>query len=108
MRDDTPQGPVWVNNLRKQMAACWFTAIGSKDVEEIIVEIRLLVSKNREVISATIVDQWRYRQDSRFRKAADSTLQAFKQPECKTLNLEPDKYEMWKDMVVTFDPREML
>jgi hypothetical protein len=68
----------------------------------------LIVARDRRVQSATIVDQWRYSQDSYFRAAADSAIRAINSPQCETLNLNPDKYDLWKDMVVTFDPREML
>lgn len=108
MRENTPQGPEWVSNLRMQLSRCWSIEAGAKYAEITPIEVRLQLSRKREVLSATIVDQWRYRQDSNYRKAADSALRVFKHPECKKLKVEPHKYETWKDMVVTFDPREML
>ncbi len=97
-----------IDALRQQLSRCWSIQAGARYAEELVVEVRVLVSKERKVMSATIVDQWRYSQDSYFRAAADSAIRAINSPQCETLNLNPDKYDLWKDMVVTFDPREML
>jgi outer membrane biosynthesis protein TonB len=94
--------------LRQQLSRCWSIQAGARYAEELVVEVRITVSPERRVLSATIVDQWRYSQDSYFRAAADSAIRAVNSPQCETLNLNPDKYDSWKDMVVTFDPREML
>lgn len=97
-----------IDALRQQLSRCWSIQAGARYAEELVVEVRITVSAERRVMSATIVDQWRYSQDSYFRAAADSAIRAVNSPQCETLNLNPDKYDMWKDMVVTFDPREML
>lgn len=94
--------------LRQQLSRCWSIQAGARYAEELVVEVRLIVTPDRHVQSATIVDQWRYGQDSYFRAAADSAIRAVNSPQCETLNLNPDKFNVWKDMVVTFDPREML
>ncbi len=94
--------------LRQQLSRCWSIQAGARYAEDLVVEVRLTVSPDRHVMSATIVDQWRYSQDSYFRAAADSAIRAVNSPQCETLVLNPDKYDQWKDMVVTFDPREML
>jgi outer membrane biosynthesis protein TonB len=94
--------------LRQQLSRCWSIQAGARYAEDLVVEVRITVSPERRVLSATVVDQWRYGQDSYFRAAADSAVRAVNSPQCETLNLNPDKYDMWKDMVVTFDPRDML
>lgn len=94
--------------LRQQLSRCWSIQAGARYAEDLVVEVRLIVSPERHVQSATVVDQWRYGQDSYFRAAADSAIRAVNSPQCETLELNPEKYDVWKDMVVTFDPREML
>ena len=94
--------------LRQQLKRCWSIQAGARYAEELVVDVRLTVGPDRRVLSATIVDQWRYGQDSYFRAAADSAIRAVNSPQCETLELPPEKYNMWKDIVVTFDPREML
>lgn len=94
--------------LRQQLSRCWSIQAGARYADELKVEVRLTVSPERRVLSATVVDQWRYSQDSYFRAAADSAIRAVNSPQCETLVLNPDKYDQWKDMIVEFDPSEML
>jgi outer membrane biosynthesis protein TonB len=94
--------------LRQQLSRCWSIQAGARYADELKVEVRLTVSPERRVLSATVVDQWRYGQDSYFRAAADSAIRAVNSPQCETLILNPDKYDQWKDMIVEFDPSEML
>jgi len=94
--------------LRQQLSQCWSIQAGARYAEELVVEVRMIVSPDRRVTSATIVDQWRYNQDSYFRAAADSAIRAVNAPQCAVLNLPADKYDLWKDIVVKFDPRDML
>ncbi|PZQ44789.1 MAG: energy transducer TonB, partial [Micavibrio aeruginosavorus] len=94
--------------LSQQLQNCWSIQAGARYAEDLVVKVRLTVSPERHVMSATVVDTWRYSQDSYFRAAADSAIRAVNSPQCETLILPPDKYDVWKDMIVTFDPRDML
>lgn len=94
--------------LRRQLAGCWSLQAGARYAEDLVVEVRLIVTPDRRVQSATVVDQWRYGQDSYFRAAADSAIRAVNAPQCEVLQLNPEKYDTWKDMIIEFDPREML
>jgi hypothetical protein len=71
-------------------------------------EFRLTVTPDRTVQDAQVVDTMRYNTDTYFRAAADSALRAVRNPRCNPLDLPPQKYEQWKVIVVTFDPRKML
>lgn len=97
-----------MDRLSQQLARCWSIQAGARYAEDLIVKVRLTVSPDRRVLSATVQDQWRYSQDSYFRAAADSAIRAVHSPQCEVLDVPPDKYDMWKDIVVTFDPTEML
>lgn len=94
--------------LTQQLQRCWSIQAGARYAEDLVVEVRVIVNRERRVLSAAIVDQWRYGQDSYFRAAADSAIRAINSPQCEILNVPPDKYDIWKDMIVTFDPRDML
>jgi len=94
--------------LAQQLSRCWSIQAGARYAEDLVVDVRLTVSPDRHTTSATIVDQMRYNSDSYFRAAADAAIRAVNSPQCETLMLPPDKYDLWKDIVVTFDPRNML
>lgn len=93
--------------LRAQLERCWHVPIGARDAENLVVAVRLVVNPDRTVREARIVDQSRYNRDSFFRAAADSALRAVRNPKCSPLAVPPDKYEQWRVVTVTFDPKGM-
>ena len=93
-----------VNGLRP----CWNILSGAKYAENLVVEVRVIVNPDRTVQQATIINQGLYNTDSHFKAAANAALRALRNPECSPLQLPPDKYDQWKNIVINFDPREML
>ena len=57
---------------------------------------------------APIVDTARAASDSFFRAAAESALRAVKNPNCSPLKVPLDKYDEWKTMTLTFNPKDLL
>lgn len=94
--------------LRRQIGQCWNMPIGAKDAQNLVVEIMIDVNPDRTVQHAEIVDQTRLATDGYFRAAAEAALRALKSPKCTPLELPADKYEEWKRIDFTFDPRDML
>lgn len=94
--------------LRRQLSSCWNFPAGAKDSGTLIVEIKVVVNRDRTVREAHIVDVDKLRRDPYFRAAAESALRAIQNPRCSPLRLPPSKYRLWRSMTVEFDPREML
>lgn len=94
--------------LRQQLSQCWSIQAGARYAENLVVEVRLTINRDRTVQNAVIEDRWRYNQDPAFRAAADSAVRAVLSPMCTPLRLPPEKYEGWKDIIVSFDPKDML
>ncbi len=93
--------------LRQQLANCWSLLPGARDADKLAVELRIRVLRDRTVQSVDIVDMSRYRVDPFFRAAADNAVRAVRNPSCSPLNLPPNKYDLWKDIIFNFDPRGM-
>lgn len=93
--------------LKYQLAQCWNVPTGAMDAENLIVDIRVQVGPDRVVRAAEIVDQGRYNSDTFFRAAADSARRAMFNPRCTPLALPPDKYDLWKDILIRFNPKDM-
>jgi hypothetical protein len=93
--------------IREQISRCWNIPAGARDAKNLVVEIHVVVAPDGMVQQATIVDQGRL-SDPFFRAAAESARRAFFNPECRPLRLPADKYEIWKDMVVDFSPKDLL
>jgi hypothetical protein len=94
--------------LRRQMSACWLVDPGLPNVREVSVEIRVRIARDRTVESAEIVDTSRMRSDRTYRSVAESALRAVRNPRCNPLELPPDRYEVWRDAVFVFSPRDVL
>ncbi len=97
-----------VDMIREQISRCWNIPAGARDAKDLVVEIRVVVLPDGTVQQATIVDQGRAAADPFFRAAAESARRAFFNPLCRPLRLPPDKYDLWKDMVVDFSPKDVL
>jgi outer membrane biosynthesis protein TonB len=97
-----------VDLVRQQIARCWNVPAGARDAKDLVVEVRVAVDPDGTVRQATIVDQGRLGSDPFFRAAAESARRAFFNPLCRPLRLPPDKYAIWKDLVVDFSPKDIL
>jgi TonB family protein len=97
-----------VDLVRQQIARCWNVPAGARDAKDLVVEVRIAVDPDGTVRQATIVDQARLGTDPFFRAAAESARRAFFSPLCRPLHLPPDKYAIWRDLVVDFSPKDIL
>ncbi len=93
--------------LRYQLQKCWNVPFGAKDAENLVIDIFMVINQDRTLKEARVVDTGRYNSDSFFRAAADSALRAVRNPLCSPFELPPDKYDTWKTVTVTFNPRDM-
>ncbi len=93
--------------VRQQLSHCWNLLPGARDADKLVVELRIKVFPDRTVQRVDITDTYRYKTDPFFRAAADNAVRAINNPACSPLNLPPDKYTLWKDIIFNFDPRGM-
>ncbi|MDR3448669.1 MAG: energy transducer TonB [Alphaproteobacteria bacterium] len=94
--------------LRRQIEQCWNPPIGARDAQSLVVEVVIDVNADKTVANADIVDKGRYNTDSFFRAAADAAVRAVRNPRCSPLILPEGKFDQWKRIDFTFDPRDML
>ena len=93
--------------VRQQLMPCWNIPAGARDAKDLEVRVRASVSPDGTVREATIVDQGGL-SDPLVRAAAESARRTFFNPRCTPLRLPTDKYEVWKDLVVSFNPKDIL
>jgi outer membrane biosynthesis protein TonB len=94
--------------VRRQIERCWNPPVGAPKAEELIVELQLVVNPDGWVRSVGVNGGGRSNANPYFRAAAESAIRAVLNPRCRTLKLPLEKYEQWKDLIISFDPREML
>ena len=73
--------------------------------KDLIVRIKLKLRSNGTVLSSEILDKEKMK-DGYYKVLAESTLRAIKL--CEPLRVPSSGYENWKELVLTFNPKEFL
>jgi len=94
--------------VRQQIQRCWNLPAGAKDAHTMIISIRMVMNPDGSVQQARILDQAKMSTDPFYRTMAESALRATLNPRCQPFKLPPEKFDRWKTMKLTFDPRDML
>jgi hypothetical protein len=89
--------------LKRQIERCWSPPVGVDGAGELTVKIRLGLRRDGGLSSAPIVMN---SGDGAFQVAAEAAVRAVSQ--CQPYDLPGDKYDAWKEVILTFDPRLML
>jgi outer membrane biosynthesis protein TonB len=97
-----------IDLVRQKISKCWHFPAGLKNAEDLIVDIRMQLARDGSVKQAEIINKARMKTDSNFRTAAENAYRAVLDPNCNPLPLPPDKYEEWKDLELSFNPKEMM
>jgi colicin import membrane protein len=92
-----------IDALRAQIQACWNPPAGVVDAKELIVRIRPQLREDGSLSANPIL--LNQGGNSLFQIAAESAMRAIKR--CQPYKLPIAKYAIWRDVEVTFDPREM-
>jgi len=95
-----------IDSIRRQIEACWSIPAGARSAEHLVVGIRVWVNPDGKVARAEILDRARMGVDTFFRSAAESAMRAVLNPRCSPLRFPPKKYDLFKVMVLSFNPRE--
>jgi hypothetical protein len=89
--------------LRARLAECWNPPLGWTDPSEVRVVLMLSLNPDGSVNGVPAVLESPQGQYSN--AAPESALRAVRR--CAPYNLPAEKYDAWKEVKVTFDPREM-
>ncbi len=93
--------------LSRHMSKCWLIPAGLRDARDIRVPIKINVAPDGTVQKAEIMDKGRIAADRAYRTAAESARRAVLDPNCSPLPIPRDKYEIFKEFIFNFDPKEM-
>jgi colicin import membrane protein len=91
-----------IDALRAQIEACFSMPAAAADAKYLIVEVRITLTPDGSLASATVVTN---SGSGHFQIVAESLTRAIRR--CAPYKLPIAKYDAWKDVDVSFDPREM-
>jgi len=90
--------------LRARLTKLWNLQAGTEHPEELVVDIRIRLTPDRRLAAPPeVVSRGT---SPRYQAAADAALRAVLAGQPYDM-LQSATYDQWKDMIVTFDPREM-
>lgn len=95
--------------IKNQIQKCWNVPAGAKDAQDLVIWLHVNYEKDGSLQNVELADasKPRYNSDSFFRAAADSAMRAVRM--CTPLHdLPPEKYETWHDIMMDFNPKDML
>ena len=92
-----------IDALRARLASCWSIPPTTADPSELRVKIKMFLGRDGTLERDPEVVE--YRANPIGQIAAESAIRAVKL--CAPYNLPAEKYDSWKEIIVTFDPREM-
>jgi len=90
--------------LRAQIQQCWNPPLGAVEAENLKVRLQFQLKRDGQVASRPAITN--SGSSPFFRAAADSARRAILR--CQPYNLPIEKYDAWRDVVVTFDPKDMI
>jgi colicin import membrane protein len=115
--DDAPKKPVHgqtsgkeatmsvneIDALRAKIAQCWSPPPGGLGADQIVIKLRLQLNEDGSLIGYPTVEN--SGSSPFFQAAADSAVRAVYQ--CQPYTLPGDKYAVWRDLILNFDPSQM-
>ncbi len=91
--------------LIQQLTSCWIAPAGAvmSGIEKVVISVK--VRRNRSVIdnSVQIIDTNIPKSNTFYEPITESAMRTFFNPDCNPLKLPSDKYNLWKDLTITFD-----
>ncbi|HET7210729.1 MAG TPA: hypothetical protein VFI85_03175 [Methyloceanibacter sp.] len=92
-----------IDALRARIAQCWSVPPGGLGAEQIVVKLRLQLNEDGTLLGYPSVAN--SGSSPFFQAAADSAVRAVYQ--CQPYALPSEKYALWRDMILNFDPSDM-
>ena len=94
-----------IDLLRQQLSSCWNAPAGAVINIGDKVTISAKVQQNMKVYqnSVRIVDTNISKSNPFYGPITDSAMRTLLNPECTPLKLPKDKYNLWKNLTITFD-----
>lgn len=105
-KPDVPLSMTELDNIRYQIQKNWNLPAGGRNAHNMVVALRIRLGPDGTVLDVSVVDRSQMNNDPFYRAMAESTVRAVLKTG-QIRNLSPEKYHIWRDMKINFDPKEM-
>ena len=105
-RTDAPLSMTEKDSIRAQIQRNWNVPAGARDAQTMSVTLRLRLGPDGTVEHVEVVERERMLADPFFRTMAESAVRAVRKTG-RIRYLSPEKYSKWRDIKVTFNPKDM-
>ena len=104
--ETAPLSMTELDSIRHQIQTHWNLPAGARDAHNMRVTLRISLGRDGTVLDVAIVNSGQAKTDTFFRAMAESAVRAVWKTE-KVRYLSPEKYHLWRDMKLNFDPSDM-
>ena len=101
-----------INSVRSRLAKCWnpplfLIGIGTDKDEgkDFKVQVRIWLNSDGTVRQAEAIKDTSMEEDPRYKLFVERALNAVLDKNCNPLPFPEEKYELWKEIEITFDPK---
>ena len=107
--DDTDESIILsiseIDMLRQQLSSCWNAPAGAviERGDKVTISAKVLQNMKVSPNSIRIVDTNIAKTNPFYGPITDSAMRTLLNPECTPLKLPKDKYNLWKNLTITFD-----
>ena len=94
-----------IDMLRQQLSSCWNAPAGAviERGDKVTISAKILQNMKVSPSSIRIVDTNIAKTNPFYGPITDSAMRTLLNPECTPLKLPKDKYNLWKNLTITFD-----
>ena len=94
-----------IDMLRQQLSSCWNAPAGAviERGDKVTISAKVLQNMKVSPNSIRIVDTNIANTNPFYGPITDSAMRTLLNPECTPLKLPKDKYNLWKNLTITFD-----
>ena len=94
-----------IDLLRQQLSSCWNAPAGAviERGDKVTISAKVLQNMKVSPNSIRIVDTNIAKTNPFYGPITDSAMRTLLNPECTPLKLPKDKYNLWKNLTITFD-----
>ncbi len=96
-----------INTIRTAIQPCWNIQPGAKGAQDIVVVVRATLSPDGRIRRAWVTNRSAFQNDPFKLAAAETAQRAVLNQACQPFKLDPRKYDVWKDVTLSFNPNEM-